>query len=767
MVHNKYFVPLYSNMNIKSIILLGFMFLFFGSIHSQSQKQLIQYADENFELGDFYGASIYYQKAMKMDSANIHLLYKYATSLRYYNNYTDAQYYYAKIVEKDNGGRIYQDAIFWLAMMQKNNADYKEASKSFKRAKSLYSKNKKEYIYLKSDREIASCNWANRSKNEINADCSVTNLGDKINTTQAEFSAFQQGEKLYFSSLRASKISESLEILTTHDYKTAIYEATFNETWETKSKIDSNINSILSHNANGCFNSNGTVFYFTRCDSLNACKLYASKFTSGKWSAPALLPDKINDPSATKTTQPNIAIIGRKEFLIFVSDRNGGQGNLDIWFAEILDGGTFGKPQNAGSKINSPDPDITPFYHQKENALYFSSSWHNGFGGFDIFKSQGPLESLSEPENLLPPINTQWNDFYFTIDSLSSEGFLTSNRLGVFYEKGPTCCNDIWSVNIAKEELITSETIETLDDINKYLPVTLYFHNDRPGPRSLDTTVNDNYLLTYEKYKALQQTYRDEYSNGLVDEQKDEAIYDIDDYFKNYVDKGVDDLELFSRLLLAELDKGEKIEVTIKGFASPLAKSDYNVKLTQRRISTFINYLRAYGNGEFNDYIDKTAKNGGFLTFLKIPFGEYTANPNVSDDYHDQKNSIYNRKAALERKIEIQSITYAEKDENFAGLTVSDGTFDFGKIKQGEKVKHTFVIENTGNIPLEIVDVDRGCECNQVNFSKEPIPPGEKGFVEVTFDATGLSGKQVKSITVIGNSFPKTKRLVITSEVFD
>ena len=46
-------------------------------------------------------------------------------------------------------------------------------------------KNKKEYIYLKSVREIASCNCANRSKNEMNADCSVTNLGDKINTTQA------------------------------------------------------------------------------------------------------------------------------------------------------------------------------------------------------------------------------------------------------------------------------------------------------------------------------------------------------------------------------------------------------------------------------------------------------------------------------------------------------------------------------------------------------------------------------------------------------
>ena len=59
--------------------------------YGQSQKQLIQYADENFELGDFYGASFYYEKALKIDSASIHLLYKYATSLRKYNNYTQAE----------------------------------------------------------------------------------------------------------------------------------------------------------------------------------------------------------------------------------------------------------------------------------------------------------------------------------------------------------------------------------------------------------------------------------------------------------------------------------------------------------------------------------------------------------------------------------------------------------------------------------------------------------------------------------------------------
>ena len=34
---------------------------------SQSQKQFIKYADEDAKFGDFYGASLYYKKALKLD----------------------------------------------------------------------------------------------------------------------------------------------------------------------------------------------------------------------------------------------------------------------------------------------------------------------------------------------------------------------------------------------------------------------------------------------------------------------------------------------------------------------------------------------------------------------------------------------------------------------------------------------------------------------------------------------------------------------------
>lgn len=756
-----------SDVMIKSILKTTFyliLFLLPFSLLSQNAKQLIQFADENFELGDFYGASIYYKKAMDLDSADIDLLYKYATSLRKYNNYTGAQYYYNKIVEKDKGGRFYPDAVFWLGTMQKSNGEYKEAIESFKRAKTLIGKNKKSYEYLKCKQEISSCNYAKKNYMDSIDNCSVKNAGAGINTTDSEFSAFRAFEFLYFSSLRADNLGDELEITKPNEYKVALYVAEENDFWEELNKVSTPINDPQFHNANGYLCHDGT-FYFTRCDSLNSCKIYASEIKNGKWSKPTLLPEKVNHPKANRTTQPNVAIIDDKEYLLFSSDRPGGEGNLDIWYCEILDAGTFSKAKNLGDKINTKDPDISPFYNNQTNTLYFSSTWHKGFGGFDVFKSTGNLDNLSEPENMLAPINTQWNDMYYVIDSAETKGFLTSNRLGVFYKKGPTCCNDIWEVDFKKAEEVASQEIKNLDDLNKFLPVTLYFHNDRPGPKSLDTTVTDNYLTTYEKYKSLQNTYREEYSKGLEGDQKEEAVLDIEDYFKNYVDKGVDDLELFTTLLLQELDKGEKIEVTIKGFASPLAKTEYNVNLTKRRISTLVNYLREYGEGEFNPYIDKNAPNGGELTFLKIPFGEYTANANVSDDYYDQRNSIYNRSAALERKIEIQSVTYADKDEFFAGLTVASGTFDFGKVKQGEVVKHIFTIENTGNKDLLIKEVLAECECSSTAFTTSPIPPGSTGEVEMIFNTTGLIGKQVRSITVLADAFPGTKRLVVTAEI--
>ena len=752
-------------------LVILYLILTIGSVSAQSQKQLVNYADVNFDAGDFYGASLYYKQALDLDSSKIEILYKYATALRLYNNYSLAAYYYAKVWDKDKGGRIYKDAAFWLADMQKYNADYRKSSKTWRKVKSKYRKNKKGYEYAKAQQEILSCNYASRIKNDSMPKVRVENIGGIINTTDSEFAASKCNNELKFSSLRAVSDDKNLA-LSDNDYKVKIYNSIQKESnWDNPSKESSVINVPNIHSANTTYDAKNQLLYFTKCDSINSCKIYVSKLNSNnQWEEPKELPERINANNKT-TTQPNYTLIKDKEYLFFVSDRNGGKGKLDIWYAQILDANTFSKPINL--EINSPDNEITPFYDTVGNALYFSSNWHLGKGGFDVFKSKGYPNELQEPENMLSPINTQWNDMYFVIYPENEEGirdgFLTSNRVGSLYKKGPTCCNDIYTVKIIGEKQIAKQeeqNIVTLDDLNKYLPVTLYFHNDRPGPRTMDTTVDLNYLKSYDFYTSLHSRYKTVYSEGLKDEDQLNAKLDIDNLFKHYIDKGVSDLNLFTNLLLIELKKGQKIEITIKGFASPLAKTEYNVNLTKRRISSLINYLKDYNNGEFIPYLNNTAKDGGGLSFVKIPFGEYTASGFVSDNINDKRNSIYSKGAALERKIEIQSVTYAEKGTDYAELTVGSGTYDFGKTKQGETLKHDFILKNTGTKVLEIKELQVGCGCVKISIDKQTIPVGEQAIITMELDTKQLEGKQVKSATIIANSFPSTKRLVLTTEVF-
>jgi len=75
---------------------------------------------------------------------------------------------------------------------------------------------------------------------------------------------------------------------------------------------------------------------------------------------------------------------------------------------------------------------------------------------------------------------------------------------------------------------------------------------------------------------------------------------------------------------------------------------------------------------------------------------------------------------------------------------------DFGSISQGTPVSHTFEVENTGQQPLKIEHVKPSCGCTVADYTKEPIAPGEKGFVTATYNAKGL-GMFTKSLTVRTN----------------
>lgn len=86
--------------------------------------------------------------------------------------------------------------------------------------------------------------------------------------------------------------------------------------------------------------------------------------------------------------------------------------------------------------------------------------------------------------------------------------------------------------------------------------------------------------------------------------------------------------------------------------------------------------------------------------------------------------------------------------------------YDFGTIKQGQKVSYVFKFTNTGNAPLIIQSTGTSCGCTTPEYSKEPIMPGEEGEITVTFDSAGKIGTQDKSIRIFYNNTEQSPALL-------
>lgn len=716
--------------------------LIFGTTLAFGQNNLSKYLDfakKQYDKGDYYYALKYYEKALDIDSNTVDILWNYAETLRAYKDYRKAEFYYDKIYEKESG-KLYPSSLLNLGLMQKQNGKYDEAIETFKLAKKKYYKNKKGYLYKKAKRELASTIWAQSAVID-SQDGDFERLPETVNTVNSEFGHGIYNGELIFSSLRADSINDGEEVYSP-EYSTSIYRSRKNEvTFESSERIKALFMDKLS-TGNGTFSLDGSRYYFSLCEEENfqyRCKIMVAQFNNGKWFALDSLGSIINEPGSN-TTMPCIANLAGQETLIFASDREDSKGGLDLFYSPIRNGNQY-KRVRAIKAANSLDNDVTPWWDEANQRLYFSSSWHDGFGGYDVYYLPY-TERFEQPVNAGQPINSPANDLYYFKDL--DTGYVTSNRLGVMFSKNPTCCSDIFSFKPPKI-IVPPTPEETLADLNKRLPVTLYFHNDIPNPRSWDTTSNVNYIDSYKEYTAMLETYKKEYSKGLTGVKSNEAEEDIEDFFIQYVDKGVADLELFRGLLMKELERGAKINITVKGFASPLAKTDYNVNLTKRRIASLVNYMSEYDNGVFLPYLNGTAANGGEVVFSQVPFGEYTANQLTSDNPNDVQNSVYSRAAAIERKIEIQSVSYLEDESEFA-LVSSKPVIDAGMVKRGEIITGTFEVSNDSNKEITFKDTRIPCDCISSKLHQTKLAPGEKMKIQMDIDSNHLMGFFVKSI---------------------
>ena len=426
--------------------------------------------------------------------------------------------------------------------------------------------------------------------------------------------------------------------------------------------------------SNLSFTADGRRVYYTQCDFKSVGKIQCEIYTAAYKDQELLEIEKLGEEvNMTGTNNTQAFLYETKEktkTLYFASDRNGGEGKLDIWASRINQKNECGKAYNLGKKINTADDEVTPFVDIKTGSLYFSSSWHKGLGGFDIFKSD--LDSASstwkEPINMGYPLNSSYNDLYFTFNNALGNGFFVSNRPGSYTGKSATCCNDIYYYHIERkgfsgkvEELTTEIKTDASREIQLLVPLTLYFHNDEPDPRTRNNTTRLNYSETVQAYLAMKALYKKEYSKGLKADKIIEAEEDVEDFFTENVQKGQEDLEKFAELLLRILKEGRDVSITLKGYCSPLASTEYNVNLARRRLSSLRNYFDEYKDGIFKPYIEHIDTALARIDFTDEDIGELEASPFVSDNPNDKRNSIYSRSAAFERKIQIIAVSPKEK----------------------------------------------------------------------------------------------------------
>ncbi len=450
----------------------------------------------------------------------------------------------------------------------------------------------------------------------------IKHLQKAINTVGAELNFFQyEKTHAFFTAIRDDN----------NDYVSSIYSADVQLGQWSKGNYFHAFNSDFMQSGN-LFITKDKVAYFTFCKA-NSCDIYRSHFKNEKWTKSKKLDERINQKEST-STQPTIMEINGKKFLYFVSNREGGFGGTDIWVCTIDSSENFGNPVNCGNKINSKANEITPFFNQNDSYLYFSSDRKNGMGGYDIYKTKGNLTIWESPALLAEPFNTPFDEMYLNFHT-EKNGYFSSNRSPAFYLDEENCCNDIFSFKIIKQDKKTPEIIE---QINDYLPLSLYFHNDEPDCCTMNITTKQSYKQSYIVYFLMKKEYI----------QKSTSKPAIEDFFKNKLQANFNKLDEVLLGIKLALEQGQNIELQIKGYASPLFASDYNINLSKRRISSLLNYMYEFQNGIFVQYIDNQQ-----LILTELSFGESKSQNKVNDNPKNKKESVYSIDAAMARKIEI------------------------------------------------------------------------------------------------------------------
>ena len=533
----------------------------------------------------------------------------------------------------------YKNAEIWLeAAVQHPHPDFPNArynygealmyNNHFNNAKDSFEKYQDENgdpnskYYKLAASQIASCQFA---LNPINRDMETLvseGLG-YLNEGTASFGVQFYGEnQVIFSSARPDNARND-SINPNDKFMLDLYLATLNDdgTIDQPEKFPFIINSKEYHEGSAVITKDGNTLFFTKMnpENRNETKIYASKKINGNWMQPFELDDHVNTEGFRSLT-PFLADDDSR--LYFASNRAGGFGGLDIWYVKIMPNGRTGRANNAGEKINTEGDEYAPFYEQKTDRLYYSSSGHIGFGGQDIYYNEWneDAEAFGQAVNVGAPINSSADDGFFVIDEDLENGFVTSNRdaciecdstysLAVHCDKiyqftRPEIVFAIQGYVYDKEtkEPIPNATVQFKDvsyqwehfevttDENGYYEhhliadLELFMRasmTDYFADKALITTIGETASRTFKQDFYLEQIPKNEITIEGIE-------YDFDSAkLRPESEEKLDELIEF-------LELNDNLVIEIRSHTDQRGNDDYNLKLSERRAQSVVDYLIAH-----------------------------------------------------------------------------------------------------------------------------------------------------------------------------
>lgn len=459
-------------MKTNFIILL----LVFTITSSFAQKKL---ADKFFSNYGYVKASELYEKALENGNHSEHVLTRLGDC--YYNNSNTekAAYWYKKALEKYD---IDTEHLFKYIQTLKSLGKYAEADIWTK--KFINKQNKDSRLKDYELDNLTKYNALNSIDNTLSL--KIENL--PINSKFSDFGSYIKNNQLIFASARGTGENKKygwnkepfLDL-----FQVSVEEENYKLNFDEAKLISaSKINSDY-HEATVAITNNGKTMYFTRDNvtrknKLNFdkkgtthLKIYKATLIDGSWENIIELP--IND-NVYSTGHPALSPDNKK--LYFVSDKEGGFGQTDIYEVDILEDNKYSKPRNLGPKINTKGREMFPFV-SKDSTFYFSSDGRLNLGLLDIFKSQIIKDSLAEPQNLGAPYNSGYDDFAYFIDptNKNNRSYLSSNRPGgkgnddIYTVYSKVCSQSIQGIVKDKKDSkpLNNVTVSLIDENGKVL----------------------------------------------------------------------------------------------------------------------------------------------------------------------------------------------------------------------------------------------------------------------------------------------------------